>query len=447
MKTILIIAYECAPYNRPGSTVGAQRPYQFAKNLPAFGWNSIVLCSDFRSRYSLNPESNWKKDIDHIVNEELSSWDQKKSITISLPSLSCADAIDRVWLGTVNRDNTIGTFTAKQGVLNFLKRKTASFLKLFRGDHSQSWQPVAIVAASKILSTYKIDFIMAEHGPDASIFVCRKLYSLFNVPWCVDFRDPVLRFYDGYYRPLMKMVYRYYLKRCSFLMAVHSHWATLDKHDFNKPTFVITNGFDSDEFRFANPSQQKVNEPILRLFYGGNIDFRYQSLDVLFQAFQLLSGNNSVIEFTYIGNAFSRVASMAETYKLGSRVRALPFIPRDQYLEMVSSADLVVLLSFMDKKNRFFERGLYPGKVFEYFGMQKPIVCIPGDHGILDDLILEVNAGSAYADPEELASYLLQMLKYKTEGKTLPYTPTQARHNYSREAQTKNLAAHLNNYS
>src|SRR5687767_4208684 len=50
LKTALFFAYACAPYNRPESTIGAQRPAKFAKYLPQFGWRAIVICADARAK-------------------------------------------------------------------------------------------------------------------------------------------------------------------------------------------------------------------------------------------------------------------------------------------------------------------------------------------------------------------------------------------------------------
>src|SRR5688572_1324381 len=99
MKTLLIVAYECAPHNRPGSTIGAQRPFQFAKQLPKFGWKTIVLCSDFRKRYTLSNQEDWKTSIENLVRGKMDSWKEgDESLFIALPSLQYADWIDRIWL-------------------------------------------------------------------------------------------------------------------------------------------------------------------------------------------------------------------------------------------------------------------------------------------------------------------------------------------------------------
>ena len=137
MKTVLILAYECAPYHRPGSVIGAQRPYQFAKHLPKFGWRAIVLCCDFSGRYFLDPREHWELIVKKEVSEKLSNGKSHQSLTIPLPSLRFADIFDKIWLSSVFFDKIKGTFSAKPNFWNGLKRKITSFIKLFRGDHSQ----------------------------------------------------------------------------------------------------------------------------------------------------------------------------------------------------------------------------------------------------------------------------------------------------------------------
>ncbi|HEY3402080.1 MAG TPA: hypothetical protein VGK59_01770 [Ohtaekwangia sp.] len=449
MKTLLILAYECAPYNRPGSTIGAQRPFQFAKQLPAFGWRTIVLCADFKDRYTLSEQKEWENSIESFVHDKVNLWNDvnETSLVIPLPSLQHADWIDKAWLQSVCTDERNGTFTARSGLVNTLKRKGASFLKIFKGDNSQSWQPVAYVAACQIFKDHKIDFILAEHGPDAGFFVARKLSRQFGIKWCVDFRDPVLRFHKSYSRCIVKYLYRSYLSSSSFIIAVHKAWARLDREDFKKESLVITNGFDPDEFDRVSKLESEEHNQALCLFYGGNINFEYQALTVLFKALALLNKDKKNIEFVYAGNAHRKVQELSELHGVQQCVTSLEMMPREKYLKLVLQADMLVILSFVDVNNRFFMHGLYPGKVFEYFGLRKPIICVPGDDGILDELLIEVGAGKSFKDPSVLSLYLSEMMACKQRGEVLPYNPSDKIEDYSRARQAQKLAECLNSYS
>ncbi|MFM7430965.1 MAG: hypothetical protein ACKO1F_13830, partial [Flammeovirgaceae bacterium] len=246
MKTVLIIAFESAPFHRPGSTIGAQRPYQFAKHLPNNGWRTIVLCCDFKKRWKLD-KSELTIEVNRLVHEKMDAIHHGHSVTIALPSLRYADRWDRAWSSSVEINTDVGTFVAKPGLANSVRRKVASFFKLFRGDYSQSWQEVAFTAAMEINKTTKIDFIIAEHGPDAGVYVAKKLSSLTGIKWCIDFRDPVLRSFGMPSRLFVKWWYQYLLKSATFLISVNDYLKFLDEKFFSLRGYVITNGFDPDE--------------------------------------------------------------------------------------------------------------------------------------------------------------------------------------------------------
>ncbi|HEY7547674.1 MAG TPA: hypothetical protein VID27_22440, partial [Blastocatellia bacterium] len=93
-KTALIFAHECAPYNRPESTVGAQRPAQFAKYLPDFGWRAIVICCDHKRRGIARAED--LTDIERDAKRAIEQADPRASIIIPTPSLRWDGLVDRM---------------------------------------------------------------------------------------------------------------------------------------------------------------------------------------------------------------------------------------------------------------------------------------------------------------------------------------------------------------
>ena len=133
-RTVLIFAYECAPYNKPESTIGAQRPAQFAKYLPEFGWRAIVICCDARKR-----DRGWlpneREEIAAAVDE-----DTCESRVVATPSLPHDGVLDRAWRAT--RSSVL------PGAV--IARKALTFARFFSGDYSRSWQPCARDAARLI---------------------------------------------------------------------------------------------------------------------------------------------------------------------------------------------------------------------------------------------------------------------------------------------------------
>ena len=226
MKTILIIAYECFPYHRPGSTMGSLRPYHFAKYLPDQGWRTIVICCDFNRRRSINKTQ--LEEISKEVDSNLNSYEDNNFQMIPLPSLEHADIIDRIWWKLTGTDKRTGVHYNKQNWIFSSFRKIFTIIKLFRGDHSQNWQSCVLSAMDELQKHVKIDVCLATHGPDAGIFLAHRFYTKYNIPWIVDFRDPVLLPIPRIIIPVYRSWLKRKLKTSEFCVNVSPYWSKLD---------------------------------------------------------------------------------------------------------------------------------------------------------------------------------------------------------------------------
>jgi hypothetical protein len=121
-------------------------------------------------------------------------------------------------------------------------------------------------------------------------------------------------------------------------------------------------------------------------------------------------------------------------------------IPREASLRLLESADTLLLLSTTEqvKTDKYFMRGFYPAKTFEYFGAKRPILCIPGDGGMLDDLIRETRTGVVLSDPAAIAEHLLTAYRQRQSGESPTYAPnTDLVERFTRQRLTGTLAALL----
>jgi len=392
LKTVLVLAYEHAPFNRPGSTIGAQRTYQFAKHLPRFGWKCIVLCCDFKTRYSLDPRSDWKRQVDVAVGSLLGEEQlQQEMLAIPLPSLKYGGLFDKLWHRAVVMDPVRGTFSPRPGVFNGVIRLLATCFKFFTGDHSESWQPVATRAAEHVIHKTKVDAVLAEHGPDASLYVAHRLAKQLPIPWVADFRDPALQAFPPLLRGLMRWHLRRILKSCRLVINVNPFWVECDRADFNKEVRLIPNGFDEDEFVF-NP--QVVRNESFRIGAYGNISFP-GDVDLLFRALKVLRLRKRAVQFFYFGNLAALFRRKANEYGLHEAVHIYDPMPRAEVLARVGELNAVVLFSSAPHLNTdpYLMHGYYPAKVFEVFGLRKSFAVVPGDQGLLNELALRSGYG------------------------------------------------------
>ncbi len=437
-RTVLILAHECAPHHRPESSVGAQRPAQFAKYLPEFGWRAIVVCCDSARRRKASRE-----DLGQIaasVKRALRDADPASSVIVATPSMSCDGLLDRFWWSLAS--------AGKRSPLTDLTRKALTVAKYFAGDYSQSWQPCARAAAAAIAAEVSIDCCIGEHSPDAGIFLARWFSSTYGVPWVADFRDPILQPLTPIARRLYRPIAKRLLKTAKSTVNVNRVLVEMDHQMFGRPAWSIPNGFDPSEFHAAGSSERSERFTIA---YAGNI-ISAQRLEIFFEGLAILKGALGTgapkeMVFVYRGFSWQRVAGMAEAADVADLVDVAGYIERDKVLGLLEAADLLLLLSIAhtDREDAYLTKGLYPAKVFEYFGARRPIICVPGDGGLLDELIEETGTGVIARSPDEIAGYLKHAIAEWKSGRSLEYQPNElAVSKYTRRSLARRMAAVLN---
>jgi glycosyltransferase involved in cell wall biosynthesis len=393
LRTVLIFAYECAPYNKPESTIGAQRPAQFAKYLPEFGWRAIVLCCDASKR-----DRGWlPNERDEIA--ALFKREDSRSQIVATPSLASDGMLDRAWRAT--RSATMPGTT--------IARKALTFARFFTGDYSRSWHPCARDAARLIAEQIPVDACIGEHSPDAGIFLARWFSKTYHVPWIADFRDPMLFGFPPRARPLLEPFARRMLASASRIVNVTPHFVRLDTELFTPPTMLITNGFDPEQFAAPVPPRSRDEFRIvytgnvwlpesLRLFCNGVSELRRRIGAARFKRFR----------FVYRGVARNLVESTARQAGVLDALDCAGHIDHSASLALIRSAHLVLLLSTSEVQHRdpYWAQGVYPGKAFEYLGSRRPILCVPGDGASLDQLLRDTHAGVSIGSTEEIVEFI-----------------------------------------
>lgn len=433
LRTVVIFAHQCAPFHRPESTIGAQRPAQFAKYLPEFGWRAVVLCCDHRA---LDHGVAADENVDGQVVRALREGEADRSVIVPLRPLPWDGVLDRAWRRVQASNGTAGM--VRRSV-----RKALTMAKFVTGDYSQAWQPVARRAAEAVARLARVDACVGEHSPDAGLFLGRWFSARYGVPWVADFRDPILRPFSPVARRIYRPIARYLVSTATRTINVTPYWSQLDEELFGIPSTTIPNGFDEDEFAHAGRSR---NARFTVAFVGSVNQGMHPT--VFFDGVRelcRLEGDRIVDEFRFVyrGHTSTRMAALAAAAGVERLCDIRSAVPREEALGIMIGADVLLLLSALTspQENEYIVRGLYPGKVFEYFGARRPILCVPGDGGQLDELVLRTRTGQVLGTPDAIARYLSDALSYWRRGDGLPYAPDDAEvTRYSRRAGSRQLA-------
>ncbi len=443
MKTVLIFAHECAPYHRPQTMVGAQRPAQFAKYLGEFGWRAVVLCADNARRGQTDhPQalSDARADVQHALDKAAPD----APVIIPTPALAYDGWADRAWRATFKEGSP------QPHKLTVTARKALTAAKIRSGDWSQPWQPCARAAAEVITQNIKIDAVVGEHSPDAGLFLAHWFHARYGTPWLADFRDPMPQGFQGAARRWYTAQGRKLTSTAAGTINVTPYWAELDKEMFGRPAWCLPNGFDPSEFPATTDTMPRT--PYCEIIYAGNI-IPSQRLAVFLEGLQqarLASGTDlgNKLRFVYRGGAHRQVAQEAEQAGVADLTDSAPPIPRLESLARLQQAQTLLLLSIAhpEQEDVYFRRGYYPAKTFEYFGAQRPILCVPGDGGLLDELLHTTRAGEICRTAAQVAAYLTDAVRAWDANNPAGYQPdTVAIAGYTRRNLTGQLAALLDN--
>lgn len=437
MRTVLIIAHECYPYHRPASTVGAQRPYQFAKYLPEFGWRCIVICRDFVQEG--RAETNWKKECERSIVNKLN--EKESFVIIPLPSLRAHSFFDALWRKCVTYSEKDGLHKLKGSAILKIVSKAATFMKLWTGDHSENWEPVALYSALYIQKSAQIDIILAEHSPAVAMFTAHQIWRKKKIPWILDCRDPVDRDMGKLQRFVFNKLVLPRIRSLSHVISVNSVWSDIESKRFRASSFTIANGFDEEEVSQIPSLRTDPKELMIGFF--GNIQ-PPQDLGMFLEGFKNVS---NLIKFVYFGRSASMVKkNLKEKGVKESRFEVSDFVSREKVFEAYGRCDVLLLLSLQISGDKYFNKGLHPAKTFEYIGARRPILVVPGDHGLLDELIMENGFGRVARDAVEVQSALSEALDQKLNGRLIFGFAQDDKKvkSFSRKSQTARLSEILN---
>ena len=415
MKNLLFITYHFPPTG--GS--GVQRGLKFAKYLPEYGWNPIVLCADHKFL---------KQPKDFSLLNELSPTTQIHRF----PALDINWFFKVLWGLRLNK------------IVTFLQRY------ILIPDAEIFWLPSAFFKLKKVLAANHIDLVLISAPPYSPLFLAKYLIKHHQLKVCVDFRDP-WSFGIG----------RKFLNPPAFIKKKENQWEKeiislasgiicvnntmveeLKKlyHEVPCNRYVaITNGYDESDFLV---SIKPAKSDKLNIVYTGSF---YDSLQpqILWQALLELINKGEIdphkIAFKIFGKNSPNfvLGKYRQDNRISSMVHFYGYVDHNYSIEVLQMADLLLLYSGFGKA----QRTLSPAKIYEYLRSGKPIFAVIDPLSASSEILLPGNT-TFLADSSSCSSIqdiFLNIYKNWEESK-LKVEPNW---NYIRQYERKSLTAKL----
>jgi glycosyltransferase involved in cell wall biosynthesis len=419
MKKVLIITY----YWPPSGGAGVQRWLKFAKYLPEFGWQPVILTVD--PEYASYPQRD----------ESLLSEVDPNCLVYTTKSFELYNFYKLI---SRKKEVPYGGFAneSKEGLL----QKVSKFIRgnFLLPDPRKGWNKYALKKAEELIKLHHIDTVITTSPPHSTQLIGLKLKQKLNIRWIADLRDPWTDIY--YYnqfkhtalaRKIDKSYERKVVENADQLITVSEDvkrvFAEKSRFPISEKTVVIPNGFDEDDFRLTNfPAEAKKI-----ITYSGTISEVYR-VDCLLEALHHLNDDlKSQVRIRFVGKVPSSIEQKFRS--TGLEIELVGYVDHPKSIEYLFRSDLLLLVIPEVKNNR----GILTGKFFEYLASQKPILAIGPIDGDLAKIIRETNCGKLfdYDDSEGMLQFIQNTL-----AKPISVSNPERMNRYSRKQLTHKIA-------
>lgn len=420
MHKVLVIAY----YFPPMGLSGVQRTLKFVKYLNNFGWEPTVITTG-KVAYFAHDNSLQKELEDtgirviRVAGSDPNSVLSKKG-TIKLP---------------------------REFVRKLFNRISQTF---FIPDNKISWAKKAFLKTKEIINSEQFDCIFISGPPFSQFSIFSDIKKFHNIPIILDYRDLwVDNQFSFYISPFHKKLHKHLeykaLKSADRIIVTNRRIKEKLLNDYKFLSFddvyILSHGYDPEDLVKVS-TLQKPNDKMIITYSG--LFYEYITPKYFLRAFKkLLIENPSIAEnirLSFVG------LLRKENQKLIKELKLEPYISEFGYLDHLDAIQKLVLsdVLWIMVGNGKSSETISSGKLYEYFGTKKPLICCLPD-GALKIAAIEYKA-SFITEPdniEQIKNTIAQVYKLYKEG-NLPVPDDKFVEGFRRDLLTELLAKQFN---
>jgi glycosyltransferase involved in cell wall biosynthesis len=366
VRRVLIVAY----YFPPAGGIGSLRLSGFAKHLPEFGWEPLVVAPR---------DPVYHRDPDLAVDEHL---------VVRTGAIELSRAGKRAL-------HTGGNDTAAADVSGIrMQLRDAARGALYFPDAQIGWFPFALRAARAALQQMPVDAIFSSSFPVTAHLIARRLHRMTAAPWIAEFRDPwALTLPErSVKRRRAASLERRLMGEATTALTVSPSWAQLFEQTWDRPVGVLPNGYET-----AHPKGEPVTGDVPVIGYLGTYYPASQDLSAAFEALKTVPGP---VQVRLIGAASVDFRKQLALAGFADRLEVTGFLPQRAALEQLASCSALLLAGPREASG--LSRGHVVAKVWEYLATPLPIVYV-GDPSSDVSELLRGYAGCSVHAPDDVA--------------------------------------------
>lgn len=288
---------------------------------------------------------------------------------------------------------------------------------------------------------WKPDAIFSTGPPHSSHLAAARLSRAWGVPFVAELRD---LWADNIYQNeglianrVNRWMERRALSKAAALVAVTEGSAEILARRYGKPVICAANGYDPADF-VGLEDAAALDAGRLTIVHAGSTYNGGRSPEPLLAALALLKPDPAKLVVHFWGEDSHVPMAMAERAGVAHLVQAHPPIGRGEVLRIERAADILLLLRFSTEG----EKHVVAGKLYEYVGARRPILCHGQQEGEAADIIRRTGIGLVSNDPAVIADWLSEKLADRANGR-LPDLPAGAADGLTRAAQFEKVEALL----
>lgn len=392
MRKVLILTYYWPPAGGPG----VQRVLKFAKYLPEFGWQPVIL----------TVENGDYPAIDNSLVPEIPENIQVYKTKTIEPFGAYRKMISK------GDDHLIPTYVINSGITDGWRSRLGKWIRanLFLPDARRGWIPFARRAGHRIVESEGIDVIFSSSPPHSLQLIGQSLAKQTRCKWVADLRDPWTEAFwqrelttTALARYINSKMERSVLNSADVLVTVSNSVAKMLRHKTTKECCVIPNGFDAEDFKKIT----RIRNAKFTITYSGSMakDQPIGSLLKTLKGFkpEILAR----IRFNIYGSVHEKHLRKIAAAGLTEIVTVYPYLPHYELISRIVNSEMLLLVIPDTPANE----GILTGKIFEYIATGNFILGIGPQNGDAANVLKETGSGVMYPYSADLEQVLLDRFR------------------------------------